>query len=362
MDLPFRYHVRVLAAPDPEQVGVVGTLSPGSELCFGRDPGHGLRIDDPQLSRRHFSVSRDGTGRMVVEDHQTTNGTYCNRVPLVGAFECWSDVVIRAGKTVVHVGRSLPEAEQPAVLDPLLRRLADGLAQDRCAPIRVSAAPGCGMRTLAREINRRRGGGPLTILSAASWDIDRDMSPLLPPQPGGTILVRDVDSVYAPAARALVDRATEQDTLVIFGGRMGRGNSVVPKSRRIQLPALDHRKAAVWGVTRGLIDEARGGAPLEVSGGAIMAWLSGPFHEGWSTVKERLDRLLASLTIDDTEVRTRHVHIAFGPQETRDIGPSRSQVVWAVAEADDKTAAAKLLGVSRSTLYRLIERLGVDVK
>jgi diguanylate cyclase (GGDEF)-like protein len=55
------------------------TLSVGTEVEVGRDPRScGLSVDTPSISRRHARVRRLASGRVFIEDLDSTNGTRVN--------------------------------------------------------------------------------------------------------------------------------------------------------------------------------------------------------------------------------------------------------------------------------------------
>ena len=59
------------------------TLQIGDELLVGRTaPGLERLADDPELSRRHASISRDKDGRLAIEDLGSRNGTVVNGAPV----------------------------------------------------------------------------------------------------------------------------------------------------------------------------------------------------------------------------------------------------------------------------------------
>ena len=66
---------------------------------LGRDPGNDITIDDPQVSRQHARIVRQG-GLMVVEDLGSTNGTFVNGVRLTGSHTLASGDMIGLGDVV----------------------------------------------------------------------------------------------------------------------------------------------------------------------------------------------------------------------------------------------------------------------
>ena len=60
-------------------------LALGDEFVIGRAvSGEGRLADDPELSRRHARVVRDGGGRLMIEDLGSANGTFVNGVRVLG--------------------------------------------------------------------------------------------------------------------------------------------------------------------------------------------------------------------------------------------------------------------------------------
>ncbi|MDY6877684.1 MAG: FHA domain-containing protein [Chloroflexota bacterium] len=67
---------------------------------LGRDPGNDITIDNPQVSRQHARITRQG-GLMVVEDLGSTNGTFVNGMRLTGPHTLVSGDMIGLGDAVV---------------------------------------------------------------------------------------------------------------------------------------------------------------------------------------------------------------------------------------------------------------------
>lgn len=69
------------------QLGRVFPLVPGEQV-LGRSPQVNLTLMDEEVSRQHARLSleiQEGQVRVTLEDLRSTNGTYVNGVPLVGA-------------------------------------------------------------------------------------------------------------------------------------------------------------------------------------------------------------------------------------------------------------------------------------
>jgi hypothetical protein len=64
-----------LVLPDGRRVGIEDEI-----VTIGRLPECAVALDDPNVSRRHAQVRRDGSGGIVVVDLGSTNGTKVNGV------------------------------------------------------------------------------------------------------------------------------------------------------------------------------------------------------------------------------------------------------------------------------------------
>ena len=90
---------------------------------LGRDPDNDIVINDPQISRQHARITRQG-GLMVIGDLGSTNGTFVNGVRLTGSHTLTSGDVISLGDAVAltyyGVGTAAPMTVvgQPAAARP----------------------------------------------------------------------------------------------------------------------------------------------------------------------------------------------------------------------------------------------------
>ncbi len=87
-------------------------------LVIGRDPHNNIVINDPQVSRQHARVMRQGD-LMVVEDAGSTNGTFVNGMRLTGPHALANGDVIGLGDvvTLTYYGAS-PTTTEPLVEQP----------------------------------------------------------------------------------------------------------------------------------------------------------------------------------------------------------------------------------------------------
>ncbi len=103
--------------PQPGQLFVLDQET----ASLGRDPGNDIVINDPQVSRKHARITRQGEA-MVIEDAGSTNGTFVNGMRLTSPHTLANGNVIGLGDvvTLAYHGRGMgiattePLAEQPA--------------------------------------------------------------------------------------------------------------------------------------------------------------------------------------------------------------------------------------------------------
>ena len=101
------------------QPGQTFTLDQDS-LTLGRDPDNDIVIGDPQVSRHHARVRRQGS-MTVIEDAGSTNGTFVNGVRLTDPHTLDNGDVISLGDAVTltyhgaEIATTKPLGEQPAM-------------------------------------------------------------------------------------------------------------------------------------------------------------------------------------------------------------------------------------------------------
>jgi len=113
---------------------------------LGRDPGNDIMIDDPQVSRQHARIMRQG-GLMVIEDLGSTNGTFANGMRLTGPHTLASGDMIGLGDAVAltYYGVGIAEIEtvvrQPAAAPPSPSYAPSPSAPQPPPPSAYTAAP-----------------------------------------------------------------------------------------------------------------------------------------------------------------------------------------------------------------------------
>ncbi|MDQ6729192.1 MAG: FHA domain-containing protein [Actinomycetota bacterium] len=89
---------RYLSAEDGEEVGLVPLDQP--IIRIGRGLAADVRIEDPQVSRRHAIIAQRGDGARVLDD-RSSNGTHVNGRPVTIGYLDDGDV-LRIGRVVLR--------------------------------------------------------------------------------------------------------------------------------------------------------------------------------------------------------------------------------------------------------------------
>lgn len=168
------YELSVLAGPDQ---GL--SLRVGAPLVVGNDPGAGLVLTDPTVSRAHLRLVPRADG-MHVEDLRSTNGTFVSG-SRVTELTVERATELRLGKTVLGVRpvdtslrtpESLPALDRLESESPLMQRLF-GLAQRAAhsgSACLITGESGTGKEALARAMHAvsPRAGRPLVVVDCGA--------------------------------------------------------------------------------------------------------------------------------------------------------------------------------------------------
>jgi len=76
------HHIIKISTSDPKPQGAF--FEKTNQIVFGRSPEHDIVINNPHISRKHASISVNNSGRPVVIDYSSTNGTFLNNIRVQG--------------------------------------------------------------------------------------------------------------------------------------------------------------------------------------------------------------------------------------------------------------------------------------
>jgi pSer/pThr/pTyr-binding forkhead associated (FHA) protein len=102
VDLQDRTHVLVvLDGNDPGRRVLFGA----APITVGRDVAHELFLEDSWVSRAHLRVSV-ASGRVLIEDLNSTNGTFVGGRRIKGAVRVAEGTLVQLGRHILKVERS----------------------------------------------------------------------------------------------------------------------------------------------------------------------------------------------------------------------------------------------------------------
>ena len=170
----------LLAGERPRPIGgrLPGFVPDRSTTVVGREPGDdGVRVDDDQISRRHFEVRGGRGGAVTIRDLGSHNGTFVDG-RRIDSVEITPGAVIRAGGTLLVFGEvEIPpgmDAPQPAAGSSLARAHAEyliDLAAPTSTPILVVGPTGAGKERLIERLHTGSGrSGRLVAVNCATFN------------------------------------------------------------------------------------------------------------------------------------------------------------------------------------------------
>ncbi|MBW0089987.1 GAF domain-containing protein [Pseudonocardia sp. KRD-184] len=253
-----------------------------------------------------------------------------------------------------------------------LRACLEIAARARERVVVVSGEPGVGKTAVAEAVHRHLGGdGPLVVRDAESMTVDgpsawmSSLRSVLVGEPG-TVVVRHVDGVSPAALRTV--------TSLLHGARgqgwhclATAGTQHLPmtaghedqRCAAVALPPLRNRTNDIPALVRSFA------APRRLAPEVISLLMRTPWPGNTRDLRSAIDQAL-------TVTRGSEVHLGDLPDDLRARAYRRrmsrfeqaelSAIMDAMSEAaGNKKAAAALLGISRSTLYRKLEAAGIGL-
>jgi two-component system, NtrC family, response regulator len=205
---------------------------------------------------------------------------------------------------------------------------------------------------------------------------------------GGTLLLDEIGDMPLPLQakllRFLQERTIERvgsnqeipvDVRVLSATHRDIGEMIADRSFRedlyfrigeitLTLPPLRDREGDVVLIARALMDRYQGERSLQLSSDCVAAMEAWPWPGNVRELENRLKRacIMADgnyITAQDLELSSEHDDTPLNLKEVRALA-ERQAIVRALARCGDNVSqAARLLGVSRPTLYSLLEKHGL---
>jgi DNA-binding NtrC family response regulator len=317
-----------------------------SRVLVGQSPVCDLRLNDPEVSRRHLALEIRG-GALRMQDLGSTNGTFVDRVKVLEA-ELSGDEMLRIGSTVLRVechaaeracsppdatgfGRVIGASLEMRRLYPLCAKLAASTV-----PVIIEGETGTGKEVLAESLHDAgpRASGPFIVfdctavppnlLEAELFGHERGAFTgavsarrgMFEQAHGGTLLIDEIGELDPPLQpkllraieRSEVRRIGSEQTIrvnvrVIAATRRDLDREVVAGRfrddlfhrlavARVELPPLRLRPGDISLLARSFWSEL-GGDPRALPSDALVRWEDYPWPGNVRELRNAVARLLA---------------------------------------------------------------------
>jgi len=390
-----------------------------ASLVIGSQPGCGLTLADPTVSRRHAEVSRT-PGGCLLQDLGSTNGTFLNGVKIDRAY-LREGALLTMGETELEfdsgsqpdpAGHSGPGVfgEMVAVSEAMQRvfALLEGLAASDVTVL-LEGETGTGKELAARAIHERspRAGGPFVVFDCSTVPSELMESELfghvkgaftgaadsrrgaVEDAKGGTLFLDEIGELplnLQPKLLRLLDRrefrrlgttetvstdirfvtATNRDLGVLVKQDKFRKDLLYRVSAaRVVLPPLRERPEDIAVLGRHFIGQIvkRGHASLVIGPDAMKALRNHPWPGNVREMKNILETA-AALCRTGTITAADLSRLFVKMDHTR-AGSLRTAEARAIQKALEKAGgnrrkAARQLGIAPSTLYAKMKKYGLD--
>ncbi|TNF32583.1 MAG: FHA domain-containing protein [Deltaproteobacteria bacterium] len=387
--------------------GATAALVPGVARTVGAGPEADLQIRCSHVSGIHCQLRARGHD-VWVEDMDSTNGVWLEGVR-VPSGKVGRDATVRIGRRAVLLARQVGWQVPDTLLwqgmigrDPKTLKLWGQLAAaaDSDAPVWVHGETGTGKELAARALhttNPRRCRGPFVALNCAALPAElaeaelfgvtrgaftganRDRSGAFVRADGGTLLLDEIGELPATVQAKLLRVLETGEVRAVGAERPQRVDVRVVASTwrdleeaanagrfrddllhrlwvlKISIPPLRSRLADVASLFDHLLVEA--GGPHLFPDRTTLAVLEGATWPG--NVRQLRNHVRRAVTADDAGQLVPEGPARVAARRALRLGTSLGRRVLVDAIEDvggNRAAAARALGVSRSTLYRWLER------
>lgn len=245
----------------------------------------------------------------------------------------------------------------------------------------VTGPPGSGRATLARELHRSRGERPLVEVVADAQHADVAVSRLLAEDQD--VLLRRVEDLADDAVPALGRvvaahlrarrEGARRTTLLVTDSAVAASSPArqalahllgVSHGAEHRTTALSDAPDRIPGLVKQVLDEADPHGRRTLSPAALQAFVQWSWPGNLRELTETVDGIVAGATTAVIERRHLPDHLRQAPpRRTLSLMESaeREAILRALGATDgNKSEAAALLGIGRTTLYRRLRQLGLD--